>query len=53
VRLYHDAFKKLGAWSNPDPESGDPTGLTMTARSIDPVKGIRSYATNGYLEPVL
>lgn len=53
VRLFHEAFIKLGAWSNPDPEGGNATGITLTARSIDPEKGVRSYATNGYLEPVL
>jgi hypothetical protein len=42
-----------GGYLNPDPESGNSTGVTLTARSIDPKTSVRSYATNAYLEPVL
>jgi choline dehydrogenase-like flavoprotein len=49
----HEAFVNRGAYVNADPEGGNSTGLTLTARSIDPKTNTRSYSTTGYLQPVL
>ncbi|KAG9217865.1 hypothetical protein PLEOSDRAFT_1108467 [Pleurotus ostreatus PC15] len=41
------SFKKVGAFVNPDPDSGNATGVFQTPRSVDP-KGARSYAASAY-----
>ncbi|KAG5634979.1 hypothetical protein H0H81_000157 [Sphagnurus paluster] len=53
VEKWHQAWLNYGAYMNPDPESGNSTGMTITARPVDPKTGTRVYATNAYLEPVL
>ncbi|RDB27707.1 Pyranose dehydrogenase 3 [Hypsizygus marmoreus] len=52
VAEWHKSWKNNGAYMNADPEGGNATGMTLTARTVDPVKG-RVYSTNAYLEPVL
>ncbi|KAF4588788.1 hypothetical protein EYR40_010343 [Pleurotus pulmonarius] len=41
------SFKKVGAFVNPDPDSGNATGVFQTPRSVDP-EGTRSYAASAY-----
>ncbi|RDB27735.1 L-sorbose 1-dehydrogenase [Hypsizygus marmoreus] len=53
VGLFHESFTSLGAYSNPDPDGGNATGITLTARTVNLETGNRTYATNGYIEPVL
>ncbi|RDB27629.1 L-sorbose 1-dehydrogenase [Hypsizygus marmoreus] len=52
VAEWHKSWQNNGAYMNPDPEGGNSTGMTLTARPVDPVKG-RVYSTNAYLEPAL
>ncbi|KAJ7439757.1 hypothetical protein FB451DRAFT_145380 [Mycena latifolia] len=41
----------LGIKANLNPDLGDNLGFSSTARSVDPVKGIRTYAANSYYTP--
>ncbi|RDB27705.1 Pyranose dehydrogenase 3 [Hypsizygus marmoreus] len=52
VAEWHKSWQNNGAFMNADPEGGNNTGMTLTARPVDPVKG-RVYSTNAFLEPVL
>ncbi|KAG6827187.1 hypothetical protein H0H92_012852, partial [Tricholoma furcatifolium] len=53
VKEWHQSWLNNGAYMNADPEGGNATGMTITARPVHPVEGVRIYSTNAYLEPVL
>ncbi|KAG5641874.1 hypothetical protein DXG03_004014 [Asterophora parasitica] len=53
VEVWHQSWLNNGAYMNADPEGGNSTGMTITARPVDKKTATRSYATNAYLEPVL
>ncbi|KAG9226738.1 hypothetical protein CCMSSC00406_0008438 [Pleurotus cornucopiae] len=41
------SFTSVGAFVNPDPDSGNATGIFQSPRSVDP-KGVRSYSASAY-----
>ncbi|KAG6839143.1 hypothetical protein C0991_005467, partial [Blastosporella zonata] len=53
VKEWHQTWLDNGAYVNADPAGGNATGMTLTGRPVDPVKSVRVYSTNAYLEPVL
>lgn len=53
IAEFHQSFANVGGYMNADPEGGNSTGNTLTARPVDPATSVRSYSTNAYLEPVL
>ncbi|KAF8075259.1 hypothetical protein FPV67DRAFT_624815 [Lyophyllum atratum] len=53
VAEWHQSWLNNGAYMNADPEGGNSTGMTLTARPVHPVEGTRSYSTNSFLEPVM
>ncbi|KAI0309820.1 hypothetical protein OF83DRAFT_1071441, partial [Amylostereum chailletii] len=46
------AANSLGVPTNSNPDGGNVTYISLTARSVDPARGIRSYAGNSYYQPV-
>ncbi|KAF5379433.1 hypothetical protein D9615_006513 [Tricholomella constricta] len=53
VEVWHESWLNNGAYMNADPEGGNSTGMTLTARPVDKEKAVRSYSTNAFLEPVM
>ncbi|GLB41519.1 putative GMC oxidoreductase family protein [Lyophyllum shimeji] len=53
VAEWHQSWLNNGAYMNADPEGGNSTGMTLTARPVHPVLATRSYSTNSFLEPAL
>ncbi|KAJ7116266.1 alcohol oxidase [Mycena crocata] len=45
------AAHSLGVRENFNPDLGDPLGFSSIARNVDPVKGVRMYASNAYYTP--
>ncbi|KAJ7737459.1 alcohol oxidase [Mycena maculata] len=46
-----EAASIFGVPDNFSPDLGDPLGFSSIARNVDPVKGIRMYASNSYYTP--
>ncbi|VDB91246.1 unnamed protein product [Peniophora sp. CBMAI 1063] len=46
-----EAARNLGVKTNPNPNTGDPSGFSTPARAVDPQTGMRSSALSAYLMP--
>ncbi|KZV66003.1 GMC oxidoreductase [Peniophora sp. CONT] len=46
-----EAAYGLGVKTNPNPNTGDPSGFSTPARAVDPQTGMRSSALSAYLMP--
>ncbi|KII87002.1 hypothetical protein PLICRDRAFT_43712 [Plicaturopsis crispa FD-325 SS-3] len=48
---YVESFTNVSSFANPDPDSGNATGISQSPRSVDPATNQRTYSASAFFAP--